>query len=174
MYFSRFNCRTKGLFLWRRKTFSLEIENWAQNLGKSTTHSQLICWSPLKRCTLVMVWPVLPLPAWGPCPQQLPWPQQEWVSKIIEPFWNSILGFRKRCLFVQSETHTELQSQFSNHYLKFARFLELFKSRNQSDFKQHLLWQQYKLKEGNVKPHIIFVIFSPWNSLQAKNLNYRT
>jgi len=74
---------TKGLFLWRRKTSSLEIENWAQNLGKSTTHSQLICWSPLKRCTLVMVWPVLPLPAWGPCPQQLPWPQQEWGPPII-------------------------------------------------------------------------------------------
>ena len=102
LYFSLFNCRTKGLFQWRRKTSSLEIENWAQNLGKSTTHSQLICWSPLKRCMLVMVWPVLPLPAWGPCPQQLPWPQQEWVSKICDSFWNSILGFRKRPLFVQS------------------------------------------------------------------------
>jgi hypothetical protein len=27
---------------------------------------------------------------------------------------------------------------------------------------------------GNVKPYILFVIFSPWNSLYAKNLNYKT
>ena len=33
--------------------------------------------------------------------------------------------------------HTELESQFSNHYLKLTRFLELSKSRNQSDFEQH-------------------------------------
>ena len=80
----------------------------------------------------------------------------------------------QNCEMDHLEVHTELQSQFSNHYLKFARFLELSKSRNQSDFEQHLLQQQFKLKEGNVKPHIISVIFSSWNSLQVKNLNYRT
>ena len=55
--------------------------------------------------------------------------------------------------------------------LNFLRFSE---SRSRNDFEQHFLWQQCKLKEGNGKPHLIYVSFSPWNSLQAKNLNYRT
>ena len=35
--------------------------------------------------------------------------------------------------------HAELESQFSNHHLNSARFLKLSKSRNQSEFEQHLV-----------------------------------
>ena len=53
-------------------------------------------------------------------------------------------------------------------------FLNFLSPEIKAIFGQHLLQQQYKLKLKNVRPVIQFVIFSPWNSLQAKNLNYRT
>ena len=49
-------------------------------------------------------------------------------------------------LFQLQGIHTELESQFSSHHLFSAKFIELSKSRNQSDFEQHLLQHQYKLK----------------------------
>ena len=70
--------------------------------------------------------------------------------------------------------HTGLERPFSAHSSIFQDFLKLSKSRNQSDFEQHLLQQQYKLRERNVRTDMISVIFSPWNSLLAKNTNYRT
>ena len=40
---------------------------------------------------------------------------------------------------VRTHLHTGLESQFLNNHQNSARFLELSKSKNQSDFEQHLL-----------------------------------
>ena len=70
--------------------------------------------------------------------------------------------------------HTGLESSLWRRYSIFQNFLKLCKSKSQSDFEQHLLWQQDKESRAKIKPNIISVIFSPWNSLVVRNLKNKT